>query len=287
MSVSGFAVDLGGTKIAAARIEDCRVVARAQDHTDADAELDAQLDAMASLLARLDYRHGDPLGVAVAGRVDRDGNWHAVNTSTLRAISAAPLGEKLTVRFGGQARAINDAAAAALAEARIGAGRDARNFAYLTVSTGVGGGIVLDGKLVESANGLAGHVGFVSSPHGSRRCGSGRLGTVESVAGGKAIAAAAGLADARTVFESGGHVDVIEKAAAGIATLLADLTAILGLDRVAIGGSIGLSVGFLSRVVARLAVEPALFQTEIVPARLGQDSGLVGALIHCLDGAAR
>jgi len=285
MSLSGFAVDLGGTKIAAARIETGQVVARLQDRTEAEAGLEAQLAKMAELLAALGYCHDDPLGVAVAGRVDRDGNWHAVNTRTLTAIAAAPLGARLAERFGAHARAINDAAAAAVAEARIGAGQGARNFAYLTVSTGVGGGIVLDGKLVESANGLAGHVGFVSSPLGSRRCGSGRMGTVESVAGGKAIAAAAGLPDARSVFESGAQGEVIARAAASIATLVTDLTAILGLDRVAIGGSIGLAPGFLDQVRTQAATEPSLFQTEIVPAGLGQDSGLLGALLHCRDKA--
>ena len=283
MSLAGFAVDLGGTKIAAARIEAGRVAARVQDRTDAGAGLDAQLAGMARLLTSLDYRSGDPLGVAVAGRVDRDGNWHAVNARTLRAIAAAPLGAKLAQRFGENTRAINDAAAAAIAEARIGAGRGARNFAYLTVSTGVGGGIVLDGKLVESANGLAGHVGFVSSQKGARRCGSGRMGTVESIAGGNAIAMAAGLPDARAVFESGKHDDLIDLAAASIATLITDLTAILGLYRVAIGGSIGLAPGFIDKIRAQAAAEPALSQTAIVPAGLGHDSGLLGALLHCLD----
>lgn len=286
MSLSGFAVDLGGTKIAAARIEAGQVAERVQERTDAGADLDAQLAKIAGLLTSLDYRPGDPLGVAVAGRVDRDGNWHAVNAQTLRAITAAPLGAKLAQKFGANTRAINDAAAAAIAEARIGAGQGARNFAYLTVSTGVGGGIVLDGKLVESANGLAGHVGFVSSPFGSRRCGSGRMGTVESVAGGNAMAAATGLPDARAVFESGEHGETIALAAASIATLVADLTTILGLDRVAIGGSIGLAPGFIDKVRTRIATEPVLFQTELVPAALGQDSGLLGALIHCLDRAA-
>ncbi|MDO5528936.1 MAG: ROK family protein, partial [Paracoccus sp. (in: a-proteobacteria)] len=174
MSLSGFAVDLGGTKIAAARIEDGRVVERLQDKTDGAASWEAQLDVMAGLLDRLGYLHGQPVGVAVAGRVDDRGRWHAVNKGTFSGIAAAPLGEALAARFGPRSAALNDASAAALAEARIGAGRAAQNFAYLTVSTGVGGGLVLGGRLLESANGLAGHVGFVSSRFGDARCGSGR-----------------------------------------------------------------------------------------------------------------
>lgn len=285
MSVTGFAVDLGGTKTAAARIEDGRVVARLQGATDAGADVPAQIDSVAGLLDRLGYPHGDALGVAVTGRIDDRGNWHAVNRGTMRAIRAAPLGELLAARFGGRTSALNDAAAAALAEARIGAGRGAHNFAYLTVSTGVGGGLVLGGRLVDSRSGLAGHVGFASSRLADGRCGSGRLGTVESVAGGRAIAAAAGLADARAVFEGGQHPEVIERSAAAIAALIADLTTILGLDRVAVGGSIGLATGYLPIVLAHLAGEPELFRPSVVPAELAQDSGLIGALLAATDAA--
>ena len=287
MSVSGFAVDLGGTKTAAARIEDGQVVARLQKATDAGADMDAQVGVIADLLAELGYRHGEPLGVAVTGRVDRHGDWHAINTGTLRGISAAPLGATLRARFGARAHCANDAAAAALAEARLGSGRGAYNFAFLTVSTGVGGGLVLGGRLIDSGNGLAGHVGFVGSRFGDQLCGSGRFGTVESVAGGRAIAATAGLPDARAVFEHGGHEAIIDRAAAAIAGLVGDLTSILGLDRVAMGGSIGLAPGFLPRVLQHLAEEPALFRPELVPAELTHDSGLVGALLIALEAIDR
>lgn len=283
MSISGFAVDLGGTKTAAARIENGAVAARLQRSTDPRAGMEAQLDTLAGLLAELDHRPDDPLGVAVAGRVDASGNWHAVNTGILSAISSAPLGERLRSRFGAMTIAVNDAAAAGFAEARLGAGQGAHNLAYLTVSTGVGGALVLGGRLVDSANGLAGHVGFAGSRLGDQRCGSGRMGTVESVAGGRAIAAAAGLSDARAVFADGGFEPVIERSAAAIAALVADLTAILGLDRVVVGGSIGLAPGYLPRVQRHLETEPELFRPGIVPARLGHDSGLVGALLLALE----
>lgn len=279
MSISGFAVDLGGTKTAAARIENGLVTARLQQATDPGADMDAQLDAVSDLLMALGHGFNEPLGVAVAGRVDASGHWHAVNTGTLRAISAAPLGERLRQRFGSKAYAVNDAAAAGLAEARLGAGQGAHNLAYLTVSTGVGGALVLGGRLLDSANGLAGHVGFAGSRLGDQRCGSGRMGTVESVAGGRAIAAAAGLADARAVFAHGGFEPIIDRSAAAIAALIGDLTAILGLDRAIIGGSIGLAPGYLQRVQDHLEAEPELFRPMLAAAQLGHDSGLVGALL--------
>lgn len=279
MSVSGFAIDLGGTKVAAALVERGRVVARLQTSTDAGGDMEAQVEVMVDLLTELGYRHGEPLGVAVTGRVDRRADWHAINTGTLRGITAAPLGTALRRRFGDRVRSANDAAAAAFAEARLGAGRGAYNFAYLTVSTGVGGGLVLNGRLIDSGNGLAGHVGFVGSRLGDQRCGSGRFGTVESVAGGRAIAQAAGLPDARSVFENGGFDPIIDRSAAAIGGLVGDLTTILGLDRVAIGGSIGLASGYLSRVMRHLEEEPPLFRPDVVAAELTHDSGLIGAVL--------
>ncbi|SMX48895.1 ROK family protein [Maliponia aquimaris] len=293
-ALGGFAVDLGGTKTAAARIENGQIAARRQAATDGAAGLDAMLDHVADLLAGLGYSPGAPLGVAVTGRIGSDGRWQAVNQGTLSAIDGVPLKVALDTRFGNAAVG-NDAALAAVAEAHFGAGRASRCFAYLTVSTGVGGGLVLDGRPVLSPNGLAGHVGFVTSPLGSARCGSGRLGTVESVAGGRAIAKAAADAghpdtDARTVFSealAGAEwaERIVDRSAAAIATLCADLTAILGLDRVALGGSIGLAPGYLDRVERHLAQEPALFRVPLGPAELGQDSALLGALaLHHMKG---
>lgn len=283
MTVSGFAVDLGGTKIAVARVENGAVVERRQQPTQADADLNGQLQAMAALLDAVGYRANDPLGVAVAGRIDRAGNWHAVNGNILRSIAAAPLGARLREMFGPRTLASNDAAAAALAEYRLGAGVGAYNFAYLTVSTGVGGGLVLGGRLVDSGNGLAGHVGFVSSPLGQTRCGSGRMGTVESVASGRAIAAAAGTDEAKTLFADDPDHPAIERSARAVAILVADLTAALGLDGVAVGGGIGLAPGYLGKVQAQLDAEPELFRPQMRAARLGADSGLVGALIRCIE----
>lgn len=282
--LDGFAVDLGGTKIAAARIEAGQIVARLQEATDGAAGTAAQADHIAALLARLGHSSGAPTGVAVTGRVTRDGHWRAVNAGTLPSITGASLGAALRQRLGPVAL-MNDAAAAALAEARFGAGSGIDTFAYITVSTGIGGGLVLNGRLVESANGLAGHIGFVSSRHADGSCGSGRFATVESVAGGRAIAAAAAgrAADAREVLDQArAGADwaeaIVARSAAAVATLAADLTAALGLERIAVGGSIGLAPGYLDRVRRALAGEPELFRPELVAAALGQNSALLGAL---------
>ena len=108
---------------------------------------------------------------------------------------------------------------------------------------------------------------------------------MESVAGGRSIAAAAGLPDARAAFEGGGFEPIIDRSAAAVAGLIGDLTAILGLDRVVVGGSIGLAAGYLPRVLGHLSTEPPLFRPEVVPAQLAHDSGLIGALLIAMEAA--
>jgi N-acylmannosamine kinase len=284
--LNGFAVDLGGTKIAAARLRAGEIVARRQVQTDGAASPEKQIVAMLGLLQMLGFRRGDALGVAVTGRIDRKGLWHAVNTGTLRAVEGFALAEAVFDAIG-PAVCSNDAAAATLAEAYFGAGRGLLNFAYLTISTGVGGGLVLGGRLLDSTNGLAGHVGFTTSPEGSGLCGCGRHATVESAAGGRAIAAAAQAAgydvDARAVSEAAlagapwAEV-ILARSSRAVATLVADLTTILGLDGVAIGGSLGLSPTYIDRVRLALSSEPALFQVPVMVADFGTDAPLIGAL---------
>ncbi|WP_281985576.1 ROK family protein [Thalassorhabdomicrobium marinisediminis] len=286
-ALTGFAADLGGTKTAVARIEGGTVVQRLTVRTNGAAEPDAQIAAIGDLLVQLGHRRGAPLGVAVAGRVDGAGGWHAVNEGTLSGIGDFDLRGALLQAFG-RASCLNDAAAAAFAEGLYGAGANSECFAYITVSTGVGGGLVIHNRLLSSANGLSGHVGFVASRLARTACGSGRQATVESVAGGRGIAAAAGAAgyadhDARAVFDAAAKGQdwadqIVTTSARAIAALIGDLTAILGLDTVALGGSIGLAAGYLDRVRHALTEEPALFRPDIVHASLGHDAPLIGAL---------
>ena len=279
--IEGYAIDLGGTKTAVARLVAGRVEARLQVPTNGQASVKEQVDVMAELLGKLGFQTDTRLGVAVAGRIDEAGRWQAVNSRTLSQIGGENLLECLVERFGANVNVMNDAAAAALAEATLGAGAGVDHFAYLTVSTGVGGGIVLNGRAVQSKNGLAGHLGFVSSPLGTEPCGSGRHGTMESTASGRAIALAAGTEDAKAAFEADTPFSraAIDRSAAAIARLCADLNAIFGLDRVALGGSVGLAPGYLQRVLSNLETEPELFRVPIVPAALGHDSALLGVLL--------
>ncbi|NDR57840.1 ROK family protein [Aliiruegeria sabulilitoris] len=289
-TLSGVALDLGGTKLAAARIAQGEVVARAQVPTRGSASAVEQVRDMHALARKVGLDPSDRVGLAVAGRVDADGIWRAVNTETLSNLDDVDLRQLASDLFGRSVTVLNDAQAATLAEFHFGSGRGSAAMAYVTVSTGVGGGLVIGGVPVLSPNGMAGHIGFSTSRLATRRCGSGRMGTVESVAAGRAIAAEARrigypVEDARDVFDAwraGGEWagQIIDSSAAAVAGMCADLAAILGIDRVVLGGGIGLAEGFVDRIRRHLDTEPPLFQPQLVGAELGQDGVLLGALVQ-------
>lgn len=285
---SGIAVDFGGTKIAAARVENGAVTAAEKQPTDGQAPAQEQIEAVFSLLERLAFRPGETVGVAVTGRVDAEGAWRAVNKNTLADVAAVPLKEILTRRLGQDVRVMNDALAAAAGEHAFGAGQGTRDFAYITVSTGVGGGLIVNGRPVESVSGLAGHIGFMTSREARARCGSGRMGTAESIASGAAIAAEAARAghaghNAESVFEAhrAGEAwagDIIRRSAKAAAELAGNLKAAFDPERIAMGGGVGLAPGYIGLVNAAMAEEPPLFRAEIVPAQLGHNAPLIGVL---------
>lgn len=289
-TISGYAVDVGGTKTAAAKILDGVVINRLVQDTDRNLDLDSQLDHIEQILTALGWRgKGEAIGLTVSGRVSASGHWSAVNSATLTKLDEAPLADRAKARFG-NISVSNDASATTLAEYHLGAGTGANNFVYLTVSTGVGGGIIANKRLIVSARGLAGHAGFSTVRQGFATCGSGRVGTVESVASGTAIAAMATQAGhagltGKDVFEAcyAGEAwaeKIVDCSAQSLAELCANLAATLDPDRIALGGSIGLAPGYIERVRYFLDQEPALFRVPIIHASLGADGPLLGALIH-------
>ncbi|WP_068311465.1 ROK family protein [Polycladidibacter hongkongensis] len=287
--INGIAVDFGGTKTAVARIHAGELVAREQVSSDGAIGVEEQVARMAQLIKELEPRQDECIGVAATGRIDSDGNWYAVNTSTLNGISKVPLAQMLHEVLGQRVRVVNDALAGALGEYHIGAGTGARSLGFITVSTGVGGGFILQGNPLMSANGLAGHVGFTTSRQLTTECGCGRRSTVESIAAGRALARLAaeqghpGL-DGRAVYEAAlagepWAKQLVEQSAAVIAELCANTCATMGLDRIVLGGSVGLAQGFLELVRSYQAQEPELFHCDVVAGSLGQDSALLGALL--------
>jgi len=291
--LTGIALDLGGTKIAVARYSDGQVVESDQVATDGTAGSEAQINTIVKLLQNLKCSETDRVGVAVSGRVDSLGQWYAVNKKTLVDIEKVPLKEVLQQRLKRPVAVVNDAVAGALAEAVYGAGRETSAFAFITVSTGVGGVCVLNGKPVVSDDGLAGHIGFMTSRNATQRCGSGRMGTVESIASGRAmekLAVSTKLCEysAKDILEChrGGQAwatHIVESSAKSIAELSANLAAAVGISKVVLCGGVGLSKDYDTLVQAFVNAEPELFRVQVERAQLGAQAVLIGALVDLVD----
>lgn len=186
----------------------------------------------------------------------------------------------------------NDATAGAAAEHRFGAGRGTRNMVYLTVSTGVGGGVILDGQVYRGATGNGGELGHVTVDWHGRECrGCGRRGCLEAYASGTSIAErareagldAADAAHVAAAARRGGPVaervwtDTCEALACGI-TSLANL---FEPELVVIGGGVSRAgeqlLGPVRELVHAQVIEPADRELRIVQAALGDSVGVVGA----------
>ncbi|MCU1667165.1 MAG: glucokinase [Blastococcus sp.] len=179
-------VDVGGTKIAAGLVdEDGRVTAttrRDTPSTDPDKIEEAITDVVRDLA---DGRDVEAVGLAAAGLVD------AERSTVLFAPNLAwrrePLREGVEKRCGLPVVVENDANAAAWGEARFGAGRGEPFVVMLTVGTGLGGGIVVDGRMYRGRNGIAAEFGHMTVEEGGRRCGCGSRGCWERYASGTAL----------------------------------------------------------------------------------------------------
>lgn len=291
--LSGFAVDLGGTKVAAATIKNGQVVEVLMRRTNGVAGPLHLVSELVEISRQIGFKAGDPIGVAVAGRLDAQGLWSAVNASILKGLSDVPLARRLQDSLGSGVASLNDTRAAVIGEYHYGAGQGCSALAYLTVSTGISAGLMLNGVPLASPNGLLGHVGFMTSKRGRRKCGSGRYGTFESIASGRALEARAaelghGQVEAVNIFESAAAdvewaQELLEDSAAAIAELCANLATGLGIERVVLGGGVGLAPGYLGLVNKYLLDEPDVFRPQIVPAGLEKNSALLGALSVAVD----
>lgn len=280
------AIDIGGTKLAAALIgADGQIRDRRELPTPASQTPQALGDALAALIAPL-QAHAQQVAIASTGII-RDGSLLALNPHNLGGLLHFPLVKTLEQLTDLPTIAINDAQAAAWAEYQALEG-DITDMVFITVSTGVGGGVVSGGNLLTGPGGLAGHIGHtLADPHGPA-CGCGRIGCVEAIASGRGIAAAAqgdlAGADAKTIFRRAGQGDgqaqqLIHRSARVLARLIADIKATTDCQCVVVGGSVGLAEGYLALVETYLAQEPAAFHVDLLAAHYRHDAGLLGAAL--------
>ena len=281
------ALDIGGTSMRAALIRTGQITERLEARTPKPSTPDAVIAAALALAAPL-APQAAAIGVACAGAV-ASGRVTATATHTFPGWTDVPLAQQLTAGLQLPCAALNDARAAAWGEYAAGAGRGAGEFMFITVSTGVGAGLVLNGQLHLAANGLDAELGFVSVPAawtpGTPVSGIGELGPLEFETSGTALGGQAqrlNLPDARALADAAeaGNTEadaIYSRSAALIAWKIADIAALLGVTRVALGGSVGLRNGYLARVRESLTLFPKRYQPQVIHAELGADAGLIGA----------
>ncbi|CNE08020.1 N-acetylmannosamine kinase [Yersinia nurmii] len=281
----GLVLDIGGTKIAAARVNHKGELSQRQQIATprGDAE---QLQRALEQLIEPHRQQVDFVGVASTGIINH-GYLTALNPANLGGLANFPLQACIEGIANLPCVLLNDGQAAAWAEYQA-LSIAVNNMMFVTVSTGVGGGIVLNNKLYTGNQGLAGHIGHtLADPHGPM-CGCGRRGCVESVASGTAIGAATAAwaepVNAVEVFRMAKNglrqaEQIIDDSAAAIAQMVADMAMALDLEMVVIGGSVGLAEGYLDRVRLAQKMLPAIYRAPLQAAHYRQDSGLSGAAL--------
>jgi glucokinase len=190
---------------------------------------------------------------------------------------------------------INDARAFGLAELRLGAARGASSMVGLTLGTGVGGVIAVDGRVLQGHDGTAGEVGHQTIDPDGPWCGCGNRGCVEAYARADQIAAACGTASAEAAFRAAAEGD--ERALDGLARVgrylgigIANLITLIAPDRVVIGGGVAAAGELILEPIRaelrRRVLTTALDRVELVTAELGTWAGSIGAAVHGAERAA-
>lgn len=274
------ALDVGGTKVAAGLVSaEGAVVVQRRIATSPGGDAGRLFAEVGALLASVQGAApaGDAvvvLGVGCGGPMTAGGK--EVSPLNIGAWRGFPLRARLAEATGLATFVDNDAKALALGEGWCGAAAGHRDFLAMVVSTGVGGGIVLDGRLLDGAGGNAGHVGHVIvEPHG-RRCGCGAQGCLEAEASGPAIEAVTG----RPPAEAPPYV--VARTGRLVGRAVASVVALLDLPLAVVAGSVALGFGvpFFAAAQAELDRRACLDfarGARIRPAGLGPSAPLVGA----------
>jgi glucokinase len=285
-------VDLGGTKIAAGVIDRSgAIVSRLEVPTPTDSQ-SALIAALEEAVGALVEHDVAAVGLGVPSTVDQQAGKAVLSVNI--PLHDVPLRDLVSRRFGLPCGIDNDGNAAAIAEWQVGAGRGTRHMIMLTLGTGVGGGLILDGRPYRGAVGAAAELGHIVIEHDGRPCQGNCTGRGHLEAYATGVAAGADSAEA---FGAGSDArDLIERAVAGeeralaimndigrrLGSALGSLVNIFNPEAIVIGGGWGEAAGeFLlepaREVMKREALSPGRELVRVIPAELGPDAGLVGA----------
>ncbi len=298
MATAFLGLDVGNTRLSAALVSrEGRVLALRQDDAPPDAD-----GAIATLVRLAEEVHAtaaerpEAAGIGFGGPVDtRSGLVRRSFLST--GWDGLPLGRLLAERLGLPTWLANDADAAGLGEARFGAGRGARSMLYVNVGTGIGGAVLLEGRLHLGETSSAGEIGHMVLDRSGPVCECGRRGCLQALASGTAIArmgreVAGREVTGHEVGEAAQAGDaaaraVLDEAAGWLGLGLANAAQLLDPERIIIGGGVA-ELGEILFSPVRAAYRantlgPAA-DTPVVPAELGYDAGVIGAATLAMEG---
>jgi glucokinase len=307
------ALDIGGTMIRLALISsEGRILAGEHHLTTAEEGptlvIERILSAMKEILKshRVDLSQLHSISIATAGVIDTD-NGVITSSPNLPGWVNIPLRDTVEAEYGISTFLLNDANAAALGEHEFGAGKGSANLFYITVSTGIGGGIIVDNNLYSGTSGGAGEIGHMTIDVNGPVCKCGSNGCLEILASGTAVAREAitrikngeksslatnssGIENitAKDVGQAAREGDslalaVISRAAYYLGVGLANVVNVLNPDVIIVGGGLS-KLGDLLLEPAIKTVQERAFQlpaqaVRIVPSQLGDDAGVVGAAV--------
>jgi glucokinase len=313
-------VDIGGTKVAAGLVDAAGTIEShlrvpMVSNASAEAGLDCVLAAIDSVLNAVKNREDvRAIGICAPGPLDPQ-TGVIINPPNLACWRDFPLAKKVADAYHVAVKVDNDANSAAFAEARWGAGRDYKNIFYATIGTGIGTGIILDGRIYHGRTGAAGEGGHVSIDYRGPRCSCGKLGCIEVLASGPAIAkrARAKLAalssskSSELLSLAKGSMEAVTTEMVGKAYATRDAVAretlretidllslwlgnmvdVLDPEAIIIGGGAATVLlplfDQISELLPKYCVNPRAHEIAVLPAHYGADSGIAGGAALCYE----
>jgi len=291
-------IDLGGTNIKAGIVSDGRIIYKDSRPNLLDWSFERTVDEIASLVksladkANVKISECKSIGIGSPGLIDT-AKGEVVYSNNIRWKNA-PLATELGKRLGVLVKLHNDAKAAALGEAVYGAGKDYKTVALLTLGTGVGGGLIRDGKIEETQAAAGALFGHITIDYNGRLCTCGRRGCLEAYASATALTAdakaAMGIAnlDGKAVFDAYRQGDQKAKEVVSnyIKYLGEGIVSIINIccpDAIILGGGLSAAGGILTESLKEYIKDKVfgaeLIKTDIVVSRLGNDAGIIGAAL--------
>jgi len=303
-------VDVGGTNLRCALVTPDGVVLRRESVATAiGSGRAAFLERLVALLTRLESEAGAQgkrvvaVGLGVPGLLSNDGVLRSsVNLLPLEGLNLA---QAVSARIRLPVVALNDANASAVGEQRFGAGRPYASSLMLTLGTGVGAGLILDGRLWTGIDGVAGEFGHITVEPNGRLCGCGNRGCLEQYGSATAIAASASRCGLCTGAGEYGAAAVaalalkgdpqacaiFEQAGAYLGIAAAGVVNLLNLEAIILGGGVAESFELVAaamrrEILARAFVIPRE-RVQLIKGELGDDAGVLGAAATAFDALLR